>query len=167
MAEQAGCKSLVASVQRVFDDRVRNAFVHSDYVLTTGYFRFREGAVAQQLGIDRLDELIAECFAFYGVCAGIRRQWLAALSRKKRFHKLPRFEVLELLSTEGGLYGFSVHFSNGSKATWMRRRESGTIGSENIAVDANGVSMHVGMISELKPIWKIDGVPVEDWDALP
>ncbi len=159
---------LNGAIDKFFDERVRNAFFHSDYVLTEEYFRFREGGLAQQIDVDTLDRLITECFAFYGVFMGLHDRWLHMLGRGKRFYKCPGYEVLELLSTEEeGLYGFNMHFSTGSKATFMRRKSTGTMGSTNILFDKGGINFNVGSLDALEKVWKIEGVLVEDWSALP
>lgn len=167
-ARRVGYPQLADAIERFFDERLRNAFSHSDYILTDQSFRFREGITAQQISVEDLHRHIAECFAFYGVFLDLHDHWLHALGRGKRFHKWPQYEVLELLSTEEeGLYGFHVHFSNGSKATYMRRKATGTMGSVNILFDKGGLNFNVGQLELLEKVWKIDGKPVEDWDALP
>ncbi len=168
LAKQVGYPELNAAIDRFFDDRVRNAFFHSDYTLTERYFRFRDGGLARQIEVETLDRLIVECFAFCGVFMELHDQWLHVLGRGKRFHQWPNYEVLELLSTEDdGLYGFNVHFSNGTKATYMRRKQSGTMGSVNVLFGKGGINFNVGQLETLEKMWKIEGKPVEDWSALP
>ena len=84
-----------------------------------------------------------------------------------RYHQWPNYEVLELLTTDVGvLCGFSVLFSNGNKATYSRD-ESGTR-AINVTFEKNGgVKFFVGSHDDLEPVWKIDGKPVDDWDAPP
>jgi hypothetical protein len=168
LATRVGYLELNVAMARFFDDRVRNAFTHSDYILTDRHFRFREGGLAQQIDVDQLDRLINECFAFYSVFMDLHDQWLRALGKGKRFYKWPNYEVLELLSSEEeGLYGFNVHFSNGQKATYMRRKGTGTMGSVNVTFDKGGINFFVGQLETLEKVWKIEGKPVEDWAALP
>jgi hypothetical protein len=168
LAERVGYPELNTAIDRFFDERMRNAFSHSDYILTDSYFRLREGGVAQQIDVQELDRRLTECFAFYGAFLDLHDDWIHALGRGKRFHRWPNYEVLELLSSEDeGLYGFNVHFSNGAKATYMRRKASGTRGSANIMFDAGGVNFFVGNLETLEKVWKIDGKPVDDWSSLP
>jgi len=166
LAVEADKSAIVEVLDGLFDDRVRNAFSHSDYVLADSQFRFSEGGLAQQVDVAELDTLIANAFAFYGVFMGLHKQWLRQLGTAKRFHKWPNYEVLELLSSaEEGLYGFSVHFSNGALATYTRRAE-GT-NATNILFEPDGtINYMVGMLDALEPTWKIDGQPVHEWDAL-
>ena len=80
-----------------------------------------------------------------------------------KYHKWQNYEVLELLADDNGVYGFHVHFSNGNKSTFMRTKNGVT--QINMHVN-NGVGFMVGMIDDLQPVWKIDGVPVDDWKSL-
>lgn len=166
LAQAVNMDELSDAIDRVFDDRVRNAFSHSDYVLTDEHFRFTQGGVAQQIEVESLDRLIAQSFGFYGAFMMVHREWLRSLGRAKRFHKWPNYEVLELLASDvEGLYGFSVHFSNGSKATYTRQA-SGTQATNILFEDDGSINYMVGMLDDLEPVWKVDGKAVEDWDAL-
>jgi hypothetical protein len=85
------------------------------------------------------------------------------LRRAPKYHKWENYEVLELLADNNGMYGFHVHFSNGNKSTFMRTKDGVT--QMNMRV-SDGVGFMVGMIHDLQPVWKIDGVPVDDWKRL-
>jgi hypothetical protein len=61
------------------------------------------------------------------------------------------------------VYGFNVHFSNGNKSTFSRTKDGVT--QVNMRT-SNGVGFMVGMIDRLEPVWKVDGIPVTDWDEL-
>jgi len=167
LATAAKLPRMTEAIGAVFDERIRNAFSHSDYVLTDAHFRFSEGRLAQQIPVGDLDRVIDECFAFYGAFLGLHHQWLRDAARMRRYHKWPRYEVLELLSSqEEGVYGFNVHFSNGSRATYSRRNTG--IEAINIFFDADGgIGFQVGDVGALTKTWKIDGRAVEDWDTLP
>ena len=84
-----------------------------------------------------------------------------ALSRGKRYHKWDNYEVLELLSDKNGVYGFNVHFSNGNKSTFERTKDGVKLINMRLS---DGVGFMVGMIDKLEPVWKVDGVPVANWD---
>lgn len=73
--------------------------------------------------------------------------------RHPRFYKLPRFEVLELLTNdEYGLYGFNVYFSNGSSATFTREIDK----TQCINVTpGDTVGFQVGMWDEMTNRWKV------------
>jgi hypothetical protein len=166
LASRAGETELIEKIDSFFDDKIRNAFSHSDYILTDKYFRYTEGGLAQQIALEDLDKRIDACFGFYGAFLALHKHWLHLLGKARRFHKWPRYEVLELLSTEEeGVYGFNVHFSNDSKAIYTR--SSTGIEAINIYFEKEGaVNFFIGNLDDLEPVWKIDGKPVEDWDAL-
>jgi len=167
LAVEANRPDVTAAVNALFDERVRNAFSHSDYIITETDFRFAEGGLAQRIPVKQLDQLVDECFAFFGAFLSAHKRWLHHLARIKRFHRMPRYEVLELLSSEDdGLYGFHVHFSNGSRATYTWRRTG--IDAINMTFEPEGgIGFQVGLVTALEPVWKINGEAVIDWEALP
>jgi hypothetical protein len=167
LAADTGRSDLTAAIECFFDERVRNAFSHSDYIITDDEFRFSDGGLAQSIPLAQLDRLTEECFTFFGSFISVHRLWLRHLGKGKRFHQMPQYEVLELLrSEEDGLYGFQMHFSNGSRATYARRRAG--IEATNLVFERDGgINFQVGLIDKLEAVWKIDGQPVEDWKSLP
>lgn len=164
-AKEINENDLIAAINSVYSDYIRNAFSHSDYILTDEHFRYTEGGLAHQIKLSKLNKIINDCFEFYSVFMGLHRYWLKQLSRIKRFHKWPQYEVLELLSDDSGLYGFHVHFSNGNKATYSRRKSG--IDAINIIFDNDkGINFMCRSIDKLEPRWKINGDPVEEWNNL-
>lgn len=85
----------------------------------------------------------------------IELQHLARLEflKQPRFYKLPRFEVLELLtSADDGLYGFQMHFSNGTSARFVR----GVEGTDCInVIPERPIGFQVGLLDDLKQEWRI------------
>jgi hypothetical protein len=166
LAESIGESRLTAILDSFFDERVRNAFSHSDYILTDKSFRWTEGGAASQIALDELYEKINLCFAFYRAILDCAPRWRHVFGTLKRYHKFPRFEVLELLKDiEGSVYGFQMHFSNGAKASYARTHE----GSRPVNVrpsNDGSISFFVGSIDDLESVWKVDGKPVEDWSAI-
>lgn len=71
-----------------------------------------------------------------------------------RFHKLPQFEVLELLvDDEHGLYGFNRYFSNKTKANYERRKDRRT--GVNVICDFP-INYMVGFLDDLKPEYWVE-----------
>jgi hypothetical protein len=70
-----------------------------------------------------------------------------------RFHKLPGFEVLELLVNDSdGLFGFRMYFSNGSCATFARHADS----TECINVELTSpINFMVGDLQQLRHEWRV------------
>ena len=166
LAEEVQELKLVETIEFFFDDRVRNAFSHSDYIFTKDYFRWTEGGPATQMSMLDLENKIRTCFAFYGALLKCGFQWRRSFGKFPRYHKLPNYEVLELLKDEEGLVtGFKMHFSNGSSASYSR----GPDGSKPMNVRPNkdgSINFLVGDIDKLEKVWKIEGKPVTDWDKV-
>lgn len=97
------------------DQFFRNAFSHSDYVLSGQHFRWTESGLAQQLSLDAVNLTVRNGFRFFCVLLWLHNRVLTDLKTLPRFHKWPNYEVLELLSDGARLHGFSVHFSNGRR----------------------------------------------------
>ena len=167
LAADARRADVTAAIEAFFDERIRNAFSHSDYIITDDQFRFADGGLAQSIPLERLDGLTVHCFAFFGAFIYMHKRWLRQLGKAKRFHQMPQYEVLELLSSEEDeVYGFHMHFPNGSRATYARRRSG--IEATNLFFERDGgVNFQIGLLDRCEPVWKIDGQPVEDWKALP
>jgi hypothetical protein len=156
---------LVEIIDSFFNDGIRNAFSHSDYIIEKGNLRWTEGGPAHQMKKNELDEVILSCFAFYGALLQSNKRWLKLIALTPRFHKWQRYEVLEILrNKEDGVYGFSVHFSNGNKATYERTME-GTK-AVNVFFENDGtINFFVGSLDELEKVWKVNGREIADWSA--
>jgi len=73
--------------------------------------------------------------------------------KQPKLYKLPRFEVLELLSQPDiGLYGFKIHFSNGTSARFERSAK----GTDCInVIPEQPIGFQVGLLDNLKHEWRI------------
>jgi hypothetical protein len=70
-----------------------------------------------------------------------------------KFHKLERFEVLEILVNESyGLYGFCIHFSNGNCASFIRNTDSTECRNIYFGPPLN---FDVGALDQLKYEWRV------------
>lgn len=162
--DKLGETALKHLISGFFNDDVRNAFSHSDYVLTEDWFRWTEGGVASQIDRSVLEELIAASFRFYSALVRLQKGWLTDLAGARCFHPWPNYEVLELLSDESGVYGFNIHFSNGSKATFSRRPEG--VEAINMHFKNGEVGFFVGDLDALEQVYKVNGQNVDDWAEL-
>ena len=160
LAKKVDENNLVEIIDSFFDDQVRNAFSHSDYIITEEYFRWTDGGRASQMPIAELEQKIKNCFAFYGALLECSPRWCRRLGKFPRYHKLSRYDVLELLKDDDGLVtGFKMHFSNGSYASYSR----GSDGSKpmNIRPDKDGaIDFMIGDLDKIEKVWKINGKPV-------
>lgn len=162
LATKAGEMDLVSKLNYVFDDKLRNAIAHSDYVLTVDQLR-RESGAASAIPLTEVDRKLNYTFRFLSGLLKAANNMRYALRRAKKYHKWDNYEVLELLADENGVFGFNVHFSNGNKSTFSRTKDGVT--QINMRT-SKGIGFMIGMIDRLEPIWKIDGVPVTDWEEL-
>src|SRR5882724_6983415 len=121
-ATAVGETDLVSKLEYVFDDKLRNAVAHSDYVLTEKELRSFESRPFIVMSLEEVDRKINYTFRFVSGLLKAADNTKYALSRGKKYHKWDNYEVLELLSDENGVYGFNVHFSNGNKSTFERTK---------------------------------------------
>ena len=162
-AMQAGEADLTANIKYVFDERLRNAVAHSTYILTDDEFRIREPGPGSSVPLKDVDRKVNYSFRFLSGVLTAASNMKYVLRRAPKYHKWENYEVLELLADNNGVYGFHVHFSNGNKSTFMRTKDGVTQMNMRVSDD---VGFMVGMIHDLQPVWKIDGVPVDDWKRL-
>ena len=167
MATSAGKTELVRLIDAVYNDSVRNAFSHSDYVFNGENFRWTEAGSSTlrhgQMPLDQVNNLIDNAFSFFGMFIGIRVLWLERLAAQPRYHQWPRFEVMELLKTDGKLDGFRVHFSNGSSARF--RRSPTGVDLVNVLFEPDGtINFMCGLSNALGPRYVVDGREVQFGD---
>jgi hypothetical protein len=159
MAVDAKTADLVRLIDGIYDDRVRNAFSHSDYIITNNTFRWTEGDLGGQLPLEKLDSLITNAFSFTGVFVAVRDRWLKLAAKMSRYHRWPNHEVLELLKLDGKLDGFRVHFSNGNSARF--RRSPAGVDLMNVVIESDGtINFMVGSLDGLTDRCVVDGKEV-------
>jgi hypothetical protein len=84
-----------------------------------------------------------------------------AMANVRKFHRWPRYEVLELLSNdEEGLYGFTVHISNGTQCTFERHKDR--VIAQNVMFEEEGLSLQIGSLDDLKKEWLVRGEPYRE-----
>jgi hypothetical protein len=160
MAEEAGKSDLVRLIDNLYDDQVRNAFSHSDYIISDEHFRWTEGGLAEQIPLQRVSNLISNALTFFSFFIGIRDRLLTRVSGWPRYHRWPNYQVLELLKTDGKLDGFQLHFSNGSSARF--RRAATGVDCMNILFETDGtISFMIGYLDALKKQYVVDGKEVQ------
>ena len=90
---------------------------------------------------------------FFSILIEIQEKRRLDFLKQPKLYKLPRFEVLELLSSpDFGLYGFKMHFSNGSSAIFER------FSNETMCVNIKlnyPLELFVGDIDEMRDEWRI------------
>ncbi len=166
LATVCGENKLGEIIDSFFRNDIRNAFYHSDYTISENEFRIIEGGEIgeQTISLEKLSDILTRCFAFYSAFFIIYNNVKQGLAQGRRFHRWPNYEVLELLSGEGKLTGFKIHFPNGSHAMFEREKYKGTTGL-NIMCEREGVSLHVGNLDEYKKAegWFVNGKSFEEY----
>ena len=100
----------------------------------------------------RLAEAVNKCIAMLSVFLEIYFEERLKFKNSQKFYKLQKFEVLEfLVNDKYGLYGFRLHFSNGSNALFARHEDS----TECLNINPGKMSFHVGLIDKLKDEWRV------------
>lgn len=161
LAQRLNENEIIKCIDEIFDDEIRNAVCHSDYIVADKYFRMREGGFPRQIELQKIDELICKCFAFYDAMLFWNRKWLESFAQMPKYYKWPNYEVFELLSENNMVNGFAIHFSNGHKASYTRSNCNDLV---NIIITKDGTLCPTcGRIDLLEKIWKIDNKPAEEY----
>ena len=152
---------LIKYIQVFYNEKVRNAFYHSDYCLTNLEFRYTDNGIWSSLSLDDLDSIITKCFAFYEAFFHAHAWAKVFFKESKTYHKWPNYEVFEILKNDKEIYGFKVHFSNGQVAKFSREPEK--VEAINLHFEKDGtINFFAGNLDKLKPIWLVDGKPFKE-----
>lgn len=164
-ALSTGEPHLASCIDGFFDDRIRNSFSHSDYCIAENSYRWTEAGHADQMPFQELNEKLTRASAFFETFFRIHQGALRDLASSPRYLQMPNYEVLELLSKDEELYGFKIHFSNGSSAHYTR--VPGRVEAVNVMFETDGtINYMCGMLNELVQAWKVNGSIVTDWNEI-
>ena len=136
IAVDAKKPKIASLIDAIYPDDILNACLSKDYTIKQS----------------RISDVLKKYMAMLSVFLEIYFEERLKFKDKQKFHKLQRFEVLELLvNDEYGLYGFRIHFSNGSNALFARHKDS----TECVNINPGEMSFNVGMLDELKDEWRV------------
>lgn len=153
-----GEEKLIGIVDSFYRDDIRNAFYHSDYCidLDDECFNITETMFGKRIPLSEVNDVLTRGFAFYGAFFHAYYGMRKVMADAKKFHKWPNYEVLELLSNqEEGLYGFTVHISNGTQCTFERHKDR--VIAQNVLFEDEGFSLQIGSIDDLRKEWLVRG----------
>jgi hypothetical protein len=123
-ARRLGEDDLADVIEQMFDDEVRNAFFHSDYILYQDEFRsweakFQTGnVISSSMKIDRLADLINRGLGFYKAFMTCYKQHIRSYTKPKQVtgrifsDQTARGKITLLANAKRGLYGFRSNSSN-------------------------------------------------------
>jgi hypothetical protein len=146
-----------------FRQDIRNAFYHSDYCidLNERTFNITEVRFGKSIPLEEINEILFKGFAFYEAFFQTYYGWRFVAGKVRRFYRWPRYEVLELLSNEEeGLYGFTIHISNGTRCTFERHKDS--VIAENVMFEKEGFSLQIGSLEDLREEWRVREEPYRE-----
>jgi hypothetical protein len=146
-----------------FRQDVRNAFYHSDYCidLEERTFNITESGFGKSITLEEINQILVKGFAFYEAFFQTYYGWRFVVGKAKRFHRWSRYEVLELLSNEeDGLYGFTVHISNGTQCIFERHKDR--VVCQNMMFEKEGFSLEIGVLDDLREEWLVKGEPYRE-----
>jgi hypothetical protein len=149
-------KELGVNVGDIFDEfydpKLRNAISHSDYIITDTHFRVRNGTGAwgaYATPLEKLDETITRCKAFYSTFFGIEhaaRHSFGGIAKKALPYDPHYKGLLEVLADkEGTMCGFRVHWPNGTDSTYRRTEDGIEMVNCMLAMKQNTVEFMVGL----------------------
>lgn len=157
LADKVGEQQLYELINTFYDNRIRNAFYHSDYCLTNNALRIIDGGSAKEISLTAVSEKLTKCFAFYTAFFNVEKEFKLSFKNVNKFHKWPNYEVLELVVDETeGLVGFKVHFSNDTFAHFERRKDK-VFGQNYSFGKDDGIELFQGYLDKLKKEWRING----------
>ncbi len=162
-AKEAGELKLSECIDQFFDESLRSAISSADFEIEDEYLKWTENGNPKQKPRAIVDEAVFNCMAFYSAFLANHNHFKIMFREMPRFHKWPDYQVLEILSNEEvGLFGFNLHFPNGTKATFVHNEEGTT--SQNIFHNPDGsIQFNPGFNDAHEELWKIDGEEVSNW----
>jgi hypothetical protein len=156
LAEKCGNTNLYRLVEAVYNDSVRNAFSHSDYIITADEFRWTE-AFSGSISLVEVGNLISNSFVFFPTMLSVQKSWLNELSKKPRYFPMSNYEVLELLKLDGMVNGLKIHFSTGEFAKFQRT-DAGVTLINFLSQSDGSLQLIMGNLADQKNCYVVDGV---------
>jgi hypothetical protein len=155
-AEENGNTKLFYLIESIYNDQVRNAFSHSDYIITEDEFRWTE-VFPGSMPLSEVGNLISNSFVFFPAMINVRKSWLSELSKRPRYFPMQNFDVLELLKSDGVVNGLKIHFSTGTFAEFQRT-SSGVQFTNFVPLSDSSLQYMVGDLDEQKNCYVVDGI---------
>ena len=182
LSAEAGLPEIGGIFDDFYDNHLRNAVGHSDFILADNDFRCRgnlSGTKAFRIPYGKLDEIICSAKAF--IAAFFQMEFTARQIWGSKKHQALPYDpdykgLMEVLvDVQDVMCGFRVHWPNGSNSTY-RRTEDGTE-MINCHLDPNGktIALFVGRYaqeaSDFSPLVERNAEPVysnlEGCDVIP
>lgn len=175
LAQSANLPKIGEALTGIYDNIIRNAVYHSDYVLHEGKMHLlkdyrlskKKGYRVPAVEFDELDELITNAFAFYSALFSLYERCLRSFTNFKNAfipYDLHYKGLLELLfDGDNRVIGFRVYWPNGSYSEYSRTKN----GCTGLNLEFNpdrSINFMVGMYASKRgsfsPLVEHDAQPV-------
>ena len=154
-----------------YDNQLRNAISHSDYILTDDDFRCRGGISANKgfkKSFEALDKTLmsAKAFiaAFFSVENSARKEWGGQAGRAIPYDSIYKGLMEVLADNDGLMCGFKVHWPNGTDSTYRRNKDGIDMVNCMLAMQHNTIEFMVGLYagkrSAFSPLVEDGALPV-------
>jgi len=154
-----------------YDNRLRNAISHSDYILTEKGFRCRGGISGNrgfEISFEELDQtlLSAKAFiaAFFSIEHDARSVWGGQAGRAIPYDAHYKGMMEVLADSNGLLCGFKVHWPNATDSIYRRTEDGIDMVNCMLAVQRNTLELMVGLYARdpgrFSPLVEKNGQPV-------
>lgn len=162
-------------VGSIFDDfynnQLRNAISHSDYILTENGFRCRGGISGNkgfEISFEELDRILlsAKAFvaAFFSIEQSARLVWGNQAGRAIPYDAHYKGMMEVLADREGLMCGFRVHWPNGTDSTYRRTEDGIEMVNCMLSMPNKTLDLMVGMYARnpgaFSPLVEKHGLPV-------
>ena len=182
LSTEAKLPEVGAILDDFYDNRLRNAIAHSDYILTNTDFQCRggdRGTNAFRIPYERLDDMLvsAKAFiaAFFQVELWARQYWGLTKHRAVPYDPYYKGLMEVLVDVRDAMCGFRVHWPNGSESTYRRTEDGTEMINCHFDPESATIALFVGLYAqeagEFSPLVECDAEPVysklEDCDVIP
>ncbi len=147
LGQEAGI-SVAELFDEFYDNNLRNAVSHSDFILTPEHFRCRGGTGAFRaftLPLERVNEAITKAKVFVGTFFSLekeaRRIWGAHKHRAIPYDRVYKGLMEVLVDGDDLLCGFKVHWPNNSESVY--RRTADGIEMTNCMLDLKNATLQL------------------------
>ena len=153
-----------------YDNQLRNAISHSDYILTDDDFRCRGGISGNKgfkKSFEALDKTLmsAKAFiaAFFSVENSARKEWGGQAGRAIPYDSIYKGLMEVLADNDGLMCGFKVHWPNGTDSTYRRNKDGIDMVNCMLAMQHNTIEFMVGLYARKRSAFS----PLVEDGALP
>ena len=155
LSAEAGLPKVGAIFDDFYDNRLRNAVGHSDFILTGDDFRCRgnlSGTKAFRLPYRKLDEIIcsAKAFiaAFFQMELTARRIWGLKKQQALPYDRDYKGLMEILVDGQSTMCGFRVHWPNGSDSAYRRTADRTEMINCNVDPNEKTIALFVGQYAQ-------------------